>query len=106
MTIHIWPYNWGWARAESLAEDLPGAFEKTDDYVRQHLELAGKYGQPVVGGELQRESMGIESARGGEGDLSVGGSTHECGSAQDEKLYVLSGVHRRDGVWRVANCGT
>ena len=48
MTIHIWPYNWSWARAESLREDLPAAFAKTDEYIDLHLELAAKYGQPVV----------------------------------------------------------
>ena len=48
MTIHIWPYNWSWARADSLAEDLPGACAKTDEYVAAHVALAQKYGQPVV----------------------------------------------------------
>ena len=48
MTIHIWPYNWSWARADSLAEDLPGACAKTDDYIAAHVALAQKYGQPVV----------------------------------------------------------
>ena len=48
MTIHIWPYNWSWARADSLVEDLPGACAKTDEYIASHLALARKYGQPVV----------------------------------------------------------
>ena len=48
MTIHIWPYNWNWVRAESLEEDLPVAMEKTDEYIRVHTELAAKYGLPVV----------------------------------------------------------
>ena len=48
MTIHIWPYNWSWARADSLAEDLPGACAKTDEYITAHVALAQKYGQPVV----------------------------------------------------------
>ena len=48
MTIHIWPYNWSWARADSLKEDLAGACAKTDDYIASHLALAEKYGQPVV----------------------------------------------------------
>ena len=52
MTIHIWPYNWGWAHAESLVEDLPGAFTKTDEYLRVHAEVAGKYGLPVVAEEF------------------------------------------------------
>ena len=48
MTIHIWPYNWSWARADSLVEDLPGACAKTDEYIAAHVALAQKYGQPVV----------------------------------------------------------
>ena len=48
MTIHIWPYNWSWVRAESLAEDLEDACAKTDDYIRMHRELASKYHLPLV----------------------------------------------------------
>ena len=48
MTIHIWPYNWSWARADSLVEDLPGACAKTDEYIATHVALAQKYGLPVV----------------------------------------------------------
>jgi mannan endo-1,4-beta-mannosidase len=52
MTIHIWPYNWNWARAESLVEDLPSALEKTDEYIRAHVEVAAKYGLPIVAEEF------------------------------------------------------
>ena len=48
MTIHIWPYNWSWAKAESLEEDLPVAMEKTGQYITGHYELACKLGLPVV----------------------------------------------------------
>jgi len=48
MTIHIWPYNWSWVHAESMAEDLPSALEKTDEYVRVHAELAAGSGLPLV----------------------------------------------------------
>ncbi|MBR5661690.1 MAG: cellulase family glycosylhydrolase [Bacteroidales bacterium] len=48
MTIHIWPYNWNWAKAESLAEDLEGAISKTDDYISKHVELAKRLGLPLV----------------------------------------------------------
>ncbi len=48
MTIHIWPYNWSWAKAESLSEDLPQAIENTGKYINLHHELALKLGQPVV----------------------------------------------------------
>ena len=52
MTIHIWPYNWSWAHAESLLEDLPDACAKTDDYIRLHVDLAKEYGQPLVAEEF------------------------------------------------------
>ncbi|MBR1887948.1 MAG: cellulase family glycosylhydrolase [Bacteroidales bacterium] len=48
MTIHIWPYNWSWAKAESLEEDIPVAIEKTAEYLRVHAELANELGLPVV----------------------------------------------------------
>jgi mannan endo-1,4-beta-mannosidase len=48
MTIHIWPYNWSWAKAGSLEEDLPSAMEKTGQYIAQHYDMARKMGQPVV----------------------------------------------------------
>ena len=52
MTIHIWPYNWNWAYAESLSEDLPDAMEKTDAYIQAHVELAERYGLPIVAEEF------------------------------------------------------
>ncbi|MBQ7272943.1 MAG: beta-mannosidase [Bacteroidales bacterium] len=48
MTIHIWPYNWGWAKEESLEEDIPAAIEKTSAYIGLHKELALELGLPVV----------------------------------------------------------
>ncbi len=48
MTIHIWPYNWSWARPESLVEDLPQAIAKTEAYIGLHTALAQKLGQPIV----------------------------------------------------------
>ena len=48
MNIHIWPYNWNWVRENTLATNLPVAIKNTDDYIDAHLELAAKYGKPVV----------------------------------------------------------
>ena len=48
MTIHIWPYNWSWAGAETLEEDLPQAMANTDEYISRHAELARRLGQPLV----------------------------------------------------------
>lgn len=52
LTIHIWPYNWEWVRADSLLEDLPQAIVKTDDYVSLHADLAERLGLPLVAEEF------------------------------------------------------
>lgn len=48
LNIHIWPYNWGWVKADSLMELLPQAKENTRHYIEQHLAVAAKYRKPVV----------------------------------------------------------
>lgn len=48
MTIHVWPYNWGWAKEDSLEENEPEAESKTLRYVQEHLRVAQKYGKPLV----------------------------------------------------------
>lgn len=48
LTIHIWPYNWGWVKADSLAELLPRAKANTKTYIDRHLAVARKYHKPLV----------------------------------------------------------
>lgn len=48
LNIHIWPYNWSWARAESLSEDMPNALARTDEYIAAHLEVAERLNKPVT----------------------------------------------------------
>ncbi|MBO5876611.1 MAG: acetylxylan esterase [Bacteroidales bacterium] len=48
MNIHIWPYNWRWVTESTLDTDLPQAIENTDIYINEHLEVARRYGKPVV----------------------------------------------------------
>ena len=48
MTIHIWPYNWNWAKADALAETLDAAIEKTEDYINRHSDIARRLGLPLV----------------------------------------------------------
>lgn len=48
LNIHIWPYNWGWVKADSLAEYLPAAIENTHHYIDKHLIVARKYKKPIV----------------------------------------------------------
>ena len=52
MTIHIWPYNWSWARAEALEEDMPNAKARTTEYIGMHADVARKHGLPLVAEEF------------------------------------------------------
>ncbi len=62
MTIHIWPYNWDWVKAESLREDLGIAMANTLDYIGRHQELSEKYGLPVVAEEFGFPRDGFEAS--------------------------------------------
>ena len=46
--IHLWPYNWSWAKKDSLIENLPRAKENTKDYIDRHLAICEKIGKPLV----------------------------------------------------------
>lgn len=48
LTVHIWPYNWGWAHTDGLAEELPSAIVKTDTYLRSHIAIARMLRKPIV----------------------------------------------------------
>ncbi len=63
MTIHIWPYNWGWAKAESLSEDLDAAIANTDAYIKKHVELAERLGLPIVVEEFGFPRDGFSDSR-------------------------------------------
>lgn len=61
-TIHIWPYNWSWAKADALGQTLETAIKNTDEYIDAHLKLAKKYAKPVVIEEFgfPRDNMSYE----------------------------------------------
>ena len=46
--IHLWPYNWSWARKEHLVEDLPQACDNTKDYIDKHLAICDRLQKPLV----------------------------------------------------------
>ncbi|WP_018666949.1 glycoside hydrolase 5 family protein [Bacteroides gallinarum] len=48
LSIHVWPYNWGWVKADSLKELLPEAKNKTKEYIDKHIVVAKKCGKPIV----------------------------------------------------------
>lgn len=46
--IHLWPYNWSWARQDHLIEDLPQAKANTKDYIDRHLAICARLNKPLV----------------------------------------------------------
>lgn len=48
MTVHIWPYNWGWVRMPSLQTDVQDAIRNTDTYLRAHNAIAARIHKPIV----------------------------------------------------------
>lgn len=48
MTIHIWPYNWGWAKKDDLKNTLEYSKEQTGIYISQHADIARKHNKPLV----------------------------------------------------------
>lgn len=42
--IHLWPYNWSWARKEHLVEDLGVSCKNTKEYIDAHLSVCARIG--------------------------------------------------------------
>ena len=59
MTIHIWPKNWGWINESTVSSNLQLAIDNTRAYIDEHLDVASRYGKPVVLEEFgfPRDSM-------------------------------------------------
>ncbi|MCR5519102.1 MAG: cellulase family glycosylhydrolase, partial [Bacteroidales bacterium] len=48
ITIHIWPYNWGWVKEDNIAGGAPEAIEQVGLYIDSALQTARKLGKKVV----------------------------------------------------------
>lgn len=46
--IHLWPYNWGWAKRDSLVENMQRACLNSKEYIDQHLQICAKLRKPLV----------------------------------------------------------
>lgn len=57
-SMHLWPKNWSWFRADKIDETLPPTLQKATAYINKHIELATKLGKPVVLGEYGMERDG------------------------------------------------
>ena len=62
--IHLWPYNWGWAKQDSLIENLPRAKANTKEYIDRHLQICEKIKKPLVMEEFGYPRDGFQFALG------------------------------------------
>jgi len=46
--VHLWPYNWGWAKKDSLVENLGRSCKNTKEYIDKHLAICAKIKKPLV----------------------------------------------------------
>ena len=46
--IHIWPYNWSWAKKDSLSQNLQRTKDNTKEYIDRHLAICAKINKPLV----------------------------------------------------------
>lgn len=65
VNLHIWPYNWNWAAADRLSEDLEQAGRKTQEYIDLHLAIASRLGKPAVIEEFGYPRDGFRFERSG-----------------------------------------
>ena len=48
ITIHVWPYNWGWVNENSVSDGIADVIEKTAVYIDEHLDLARRLDKALV----------------------------------------------------------
>ncbi len=48
ITIHIWPKNWSWYKADSASTMFKPAVQKTFSYLDEHIAIAKKLNKPLV----------------------------------------------------------
>ncbi|MGK4569079.1 glycoside hydrolase 5 family protein [Flavobacterium sp. 3HN19-14] len=61
LTMHIWPKNWNWYKADDAENTLPAAIEKASKYMEDHIAIAKRINKPIVVEEfgLPRENESL-----------------------------------------------
>lgn len=47
-TIHLWPFNWGWTKKDSVEENVGRACQLTKAYIDKHLAICQRIGKPMM----------------------------------------------------------
>ncbi|TDW48632.1 mannan endo-1,4-beta-mannosidase [Flavobacterium sp. 270] len=48
LTMHIWPKNWGWFKADTAENTLPSTLEKAGIYIDKHVKVADDLKRPII----------------------------------------------------------
>ncbi|MGO4770165.1 beta-mannanase [Flavobacterium sp. W22_SRS_FK3] len=63
LTMHIWPKNWNWFKADDTEKTLPIAIENAGKYIDKHIAVANHLNRPIIIEEfgLPRENESLLS---------------------------------------------
>jgi mannan endo-1,4-beta-mannosidase len=64
LTMHIWPKNWNWFKAEDAKKTLPTTLENAGKYIDAHIQVAENLKRPIIIEEfgLPRENESLVSS--------------------------------------------
>jgi mannan endo-1,4-beta-mannosidase len=48
LTMHIWPKNWNWFKADNTEKTLPTTLENTGKYIDKHVAVANNLKRPII----------------------------------------------------------
>jgi len=48
LTMHIWPFNWGWVKSSDITGTIKVAISNTGKYMDDHMVIARKLNKPIV----------------------------------------------------------
>lgn len=96
LTIHIWPYNWGWIRANDVVGGLQSAIRRSEAYINSHIESAQRMNKAIVIEEFGYPRDGFEYL-----------NSSSTKGRDDYYRYIFSQVLKsaKEG-GRVAGCNT
>jgi len=63
LTMHIWPKNWNWYKADDADKTLPATLKNAGEYIDLHIKVANDLKRPIIIEEfgLPRENEGLIS---------------------------------------------
>jgi mannan endo-1,4-beta-mannosidase len=88
VNVHVWPYNWGWVKKDSIIDNVGRACQFSREYIEQGLAVAHKAGKPLVAEEFGYPRDGFS--------FSKSSSTHARDSYY-QFIFSMLEDHARSG---------